>query len=711
MAFHFRRFVGMFVRSAKPMNRKDRPLPKRPGTDVVLVWTLAIAVAVRLALPRMFGLLDNDSIVLFLDARRQIQTDAWAMASTLQVWLISFFYRLLEEKLHAARWVSVLAGLGVMLVLFQAAGRTRAGRIAAVVFAVTPVAVFFGVSALPYGLLTFFGILGLWLLAETQGERGPEYGLAAGLAFGAAFLCKTFAAVMILPAGIALLETVLRPADRRRRTWLGPLLALAGWSAVVGLAVAWRRPVYGWSVFNDYPTDWRFDLAAAVWSGRWVGLVNLQAMALPWLLPGVVLAWRERRANPFARYALWYAAAITAVFLLNPVNHFPRVLYPVAPVLAYFTALALAEALKRQRAALPALLLAVGVVLLAGQGLWPGAWLDGRLWPVALAAALTVFAALAVPKLNWTASPVATDRLAAAALAVFAVFGLWAGYGDLDRVEREYMAQVQSVRFANTAGGIIGGGDAMHLVLNGKANYSTLLDLPEEKLRQALADGLPSVMRDLQTPWAIVDPEGRDGTGAMFAPLAAEMGLADDPPPDPSAALETDAHAARLYDNGRYVAYHLEDVFAPEGDAWPQWARIDVPWNRTRIGLPHPTTATLAVRQRPASYEVDGTGVRAVKVEFSDAPDGENFYRLSVIARDAAGEVVWRWEKELVTDYNADAPGVWLTPLTIDREKHEGRLSVVIPPKAGHVARLEVTAQPVGSGRALRVLVPLPGWW
>ncbi len=680
-------------------------------TQKALFWCLAATIAVRIAFPRMFGLLDSDSIVLFLDARRQVDTGQWSMVATLPVHIISFFYRLLGEKLFAARWVSVLAGLGTMLVLFEAAGRSRAGRIAALIFGVIPAAVFFGTSALPYGLLSFLGLLGLWLLARADQPRRAGCAVLAGLAFGGAFLCKTFAAVLILPVALALVGGVVTAAGRRRRSWVAPLLAGLTWVLVVGGAVAWRWPAFGWSVFNDYPIDWRFELAAAVWSGRWVGLINLHALALPLLLPGLIEAWRVRRSNLFAALGLWYVAAVAAVYLLNPVNHFPRVLFPAVPILAYFVALAVDRALERRRTGLLLFWLGTAAGLLSVHWLMPGWWLDARLWPALAAAIFAVGLALALERTSWVAGARVTDWLGAALLVVVTLFGLRAGYGALDRVERAYMARADAVRFAATTSGIIGGSDVAHLVLDGKKNYSTLLDLPRERLQQVLTDGLAGVMRELGTPLAVVDTTDSEGMLAMLAPLAAEMGLPAERVEDPFASLETDERAARIFDNGWFVLYQLDDVPPPDSKSWPRWNRVQPPWDRTGMGLQHSTPSRLIVRQRPLADAPVGASERRVVVELTDVPGGENYYRLSITGRNRRGQPLWEWADAIQTDHDRESPGVQLVRLAVDRPGGGASDTLLVPTHIKGIRSFVFEAQPVGTGRPLRVLVPVPAWW
>lgn len=676
-----------------------------------LFWCLAAVIAVRIALPRLFGLLDNDSIVLFLDARNQVDNHVWSMVSTLQVHFISFFYRLLDEQLYAARWVSVLAGLGVMLVLHEAAGRGRAGRLTALVFAVVPISIFFGTSALPYGTLAFLGLLGLWLLAEAIDGRGIGLAALAGLALAGAFLCKTFAAVLVLPAGVALAAALVDASARRQLRYLPPLVTLVVWTAVIGAVVAWRQPVFGASVFNDYPTDWRFDLAAAVWQGRWVGLVNLHAVGLPLLLPGVVAAWGRGRGSTFARLAVWYGAAIVVVYLFNPVNHFPRVLYALAPVLAFFAGRGIERAVVTRRLALLAVWAVLAWAMAAAYWLWPAWWLDGRTWPVILlAAAATGLAALAA-RAPLAASARVVDGVAAALIVGLTVFGLRAGYGDLDRVERAFVAQVEAVRHAEASSGIVGGGDSVHLVLGGGNNYSTFLDLPPERLEQLLRDGLPVMLRSLRAPIAVADVADAGGILRMLAPLAAQLEIDPQTLADPFAALEADPHSARLLDNGRFVLYRLDDVYGDLDETWPEWSRVQPRWDRTGLGVVHPTPARLAVRKRPVAAAPPGTVDRTVVVELTDVPGGENTYRVTVNALDGDGKVLWTRSSEEITDHDVESPGVQLVQLTITRRGADVPDALVIPSRVKGVRRVEVTAEPVGTGHLLRVLVPVPGWW
>jgi len=686
--------------------------PTRNDHIPALGWLLTVIMAVRLGFPRLFGLLDNDSIVIFTDAERFIETGTVSMMSTLHVLLVALFYQVIEVGLPAARWVSVLAGLGVMLLLFLRGldeGDRRIGVFAAILFAVIPITVFYGVSALPYGALTFFSFFGVWLLARALERSQPLLGLLAGLAFGAAFLCKTFAAALILPAGIYFLVGLFG-SRAKGRAWKAPLLAILAWAVVVAGAVIWRFPAFGWSVFNDYITDWRFDIARSVWSGRWVGLVNLHALMLPLLAPGLVLAWKRGRRRSFDGLCLWYALAVIAVYLLNPVNHFPRVLLPLTPVLAWFAGreLALLTAERRPSGALPAWLITI-LLLATSLWWWPG-WLDDPrplTMLVAVAVALAVFFPLTLVK----AMPRAW--MASLLLIGATVFGLVNGYRALDRVERAYGARIEAIKAADTTDGVLGGGDVVPYVAHGENNYATLTDFPRDRLFEVLKFGLAPVLRDMNIRAVVVDRYDTEGAVAMLGEVAASMNVQSPWADDPFASLDEDPGAMRLFDNGNFALYMLDDIPLYEQRSYPSWSKVEPQWDRTGLMTVHPTAAKLRIAQRPPAEGdyIPGTDRRVI-VELSDRPGGEEHYDLLMILYGEKGNELWRYTRQVAFDDNGAGLGVRLLRLTLGRDKpRDDDDRVQVPREITGARTLRVKATPIGGAQPMHVMVRLPVWW
>ncbi len=675
-------------------------------------WCLAAVLVLRIGLPRLFGLLDNDSIVVLTDAQRQMETGAWSMVSTLQVWLVSRFFQLFGQSLAAARWVSVLAGLGTMLVLFlrgREEGDQPAGLFTALFFGVAPIAIFFGSSALPYVTLTFFGVLGVWLLARAV-ERGQwGFGLLAGLAWGAAFLCKTFAAVFVLPAIVLFVQHALNASSRRKKLWLGPLLAGIGWAAVLGGVIAWRWPVFHWSVFNDYVTDWRFDLASAVWHARWVDLVNLHTLMLPLLAPGLYLAVRRGLIRPFDRIAFWLIVADAGVYLANPVNHFPRVLLPSVPLLAWFAGRELAFAWRQEKTSdvIPAWTV-VALLTLVLSFVRPDWLLDPRPWTVLASAFVALVVFLLVRPLFSVTSTLWRDRLISLFFICVTLFGLAQGYQALDRVDRVYAARIEALRDLRMSDGVLGGGDALNYVANGRNNFANLLDLPRERLIEILDGRLPDVLSKMGIGGIVVDLHDSEGVVPMLAGLAKELGRDPTKVRNPFADLDRSPYAVRLLDNTLFAAYRLETVLPPETQSYPKWERVLPVWDRSGLITTQPTPARLVVREQPSLESME----RQVLVELTDLPGGEDEYDVQVQVEDETGKPLWRSRTMRVGHGDdAGAPGVRLYQFYIARSPEPNPEAVVVPSTVRGGRVLRVTAKPAGGAEPLWVMVTLPAWW
>lgn len=682
----------------------------------LLTTCFTVIFAVRLAFPRLFGLLDNDSIVIFTDAEHWINQGTWTMMSTLHVWLVTVFYRLLGVHLHSARWVSVLAGLGIMLILYYRGledGDREAGVFSAWWFAILPIALFYGTSALPYGALAFFGLLGNWLLARALDRGRVFYALCAGLAWGAAFLCKTFAAVFVVPAGILFLQAIVTGKSRRQKAWIYPLLAGAAWGLVIAAVVLWRWPVYGSSVFNDYLVDWRFDMATKVWSAIWVGHVNLHSLFLPLLAPGLFLAWRRGARQSFDRIAFWSILAISGVFFANPVNHFPRVLFPMTPYLAWFAGRELAATWKEDRnsGTLPAWALTCIVFALftLGYGRW---LLLGQPWTMLLSVVIALALFFVFRVFLTTRSRAKRSPFIAAMLLSITAFGVAEGFHRLDLVERSYGARIEAVRSLDLDSGVLGGSDVLPFVGNGRNNWAELTDLPRERLKKVLSGHLADTLREMQITGVVEDQLDTQGTLAMLAGFGQEFDLDPDRMQDPYRSLDKNRYAARLFDNGPFAAYRLDSVAPLEDQQWPEWSKVTSVWDRGGLMIYHPTEACLRVTSRPLAEGAYLDGMeRKVVAELTDRPGNEDFYDVEIALFDEMDNELWTNVLQVGRDEDEGAPGIRLYRFVIDRPQNADADVIIVPAQEQGARAMKIKAVPLGGAKPLWVLVRLPAWW
>jgi 4-amino-4-deoxy-L-arabinose transferase-like glycosyltransferase len=168
----------------------------------------------------------------------------WVQALSARIFGFSAWSMLLPEA---------LAGVGAVLILHHLVKRwagDSAAHLAALAFAVTPVALLMFRYNNPDAFLTFLGLAGAWALWSALETGRTRMLLAAGAISGLAFQAKMLQAFLVLPA-FGLVYLVAGPPKLGRRI---AQLALAGlamvasagwWVAIVALWPASSRPFIG----------------------------------------------------------------------------------------------------------------------------------------------------------------------------------------------------------------------------------------------------------------------------------------------------------------------------------------------------------------------------------------------------------------------------------------------------------------------------------
>lgn len=368
---------------------------------------------------------------------------------------LAFWPQVLAAKLIgfgplALHLPQMLEGVAACALLWHLVARRfgdRAGLLAALILAVTPISVAVDRTNNTDSLLVLTMLLATWplMLAAEQGQRGLL--LLSALLFGIAFNVKMLAALVILPAGV-LLYLCTAPVRWPRR--IGDLLLAGG--VLAGMALSWpllveatppeARPYVDSTQRNsvlelavDHNAIDRFirpgwlpqrrpepvePAAGAVPAGMVpAGIGRLfdprLAGQMAWLLPlaiaGLALAWRmRRRLGPQGQATLFWGGWALLCWLVYSAAggiFLPYYLAPLAPPLAALAAVAATQ--------LRGLWLA-GPVLLAA-----AAWQGWLLWsgdgPAALMAAPAV-AALLVAGLLALRRPGAARMAGTAALLI-----------------------------------------------------------------------------------------------------------------------------------------------------------------------------------------------------------------------------------------------------------------------------------------------------
>jgi len=279
----------------------------------------------------LFGSLDPGSFITIDKPPMAV----WVMALSARVFGFSSWSMLLPQA---------LAGVASVLVLYRLVRRWRgetAGLVAALAFALTPVAVLIFRYNNPDALLTLLLLLAAWAVWSAL-ETGSTLRLAlGGVALGSAFLTKMLMAFMVLPALVLAYGLFGPPRLGRRLLQLlvaaVALLVSAGWwVALVSLWPDGARPHVGGTTADSW-LSLIFSRSAGVLDGAamganlsgppgWLRVFNEQLGGqVSWLLPlasvglvaGLVMACRaprtDRRRAGYVLWGLWVVAMI-AVF-------------------------------------------------------------------------------------------------------------------------------------------------------------------------------------------------------------------------------------------------------------------------------------------------------------------------------------------------------------------------------------------------------------
>lgn len=166
----------------------------------------------------------------------------------LYVWLVAVVLPFFQDHIYASRLVSVLAG-GVTGILCYKLGQVlydsqRVGWLAALIYLVSPMALFYDRLALSDTLLTMFVAIGLLFSFQLWRQPTSKWAVALGIVFGLGALTKAYAA-LYYPAPI--LFWLLLGRDIRWRQIFNLLIV------VYGIAFIFWLPIFitGFNIFQD----------------------------------------------------------------------------------------------------------------------------------------------------------------------------------------------------------------------------------------------------------------------------------------------------------------------------------------------------------------------------------------------------------------------------------------------------------------------------
>ncbi len=195
--------------------------------DWILISILLLAFALRLINLTMLPIFYDEANYLRW-AKQTVDKGDLGIAlnevSTLQVWLIALFYQLSPSALWIGRFVSVGVGLLLVALCYRLSWQLYANkdiaRLAALLYAVLPYALFHDRVAQNDGLLTLFVALVIWLSVRGIERPSLKYTLPLILAFGLAFLTKRSGILFFVVPGAALVILYGWPGLKQRWRWL-----------------------------------------------------------------------------------------------------------------------------------------------------------------------------------------------------------------------------------------------------------------------------------------------------------------------------------------------------------------------------------------------------------------------------------------------------------------------------------------------------------
>lgn len=260
------------------------------------------------------------------------------------IWVMAICGRIFGFSSWSMLVPQALAGVASVVVLGHLVRRWRgevAGLLAALGFALTPVAVLIFRYNNPDAFLTLLLLLAAWAFWSALEKGSTRKLVLTGAILGFAFLTKMLVGLMIIPA-LAIVYLIAGPPKTRRRILqlfaaLGALIVSAGWwIAVVELWPAASRPHVGGTTADSWislilgrtagvleTTSSGANLAG---DPGWLRIFNFQLGGqMAWLLPlaltglvaGLVITLRTRRTDKTrAGYLLWgvWTVVMVAVF-------------------------------------------------------------------------------------------------------------------------------------------------------------------------------------------------------------------------------------------------------------------------------------------------------------------------------------------------------------------------------------------------------------
>ena len=305
-------------------------------------------------------------------------------------WLTALAMKVLGVGSFSAKIVSVLFGVGLMVLLFHLArrlfGKDSLGYLAALVFATSFTVHYNTKDCRMESMMAFFLLAALYAFVLYLEQRQRRWLLLWGFSSGLAVLTKGVPGV--LPLAVAFLYLALferRALDRRMLADMG--LALLVFAATFGwwYAYVMRATPFGDAFFRGQVFD-RLSVGPVAPVGGAAGyafgetyrvypvysflvaLVQEYFYYLPFCVYGLVLLWREYRRDRMVRVlAIYLLIVLVGIHFIA--TKYARYLYPAFPAFTIATAYGLARLVQVNW---ERVLIAVAIVVAAFVALYPG---------------------------------------------------------------------------------------------------------------------------------------------------------------------------------------------------------------------------------------------------------------------------------------------------------------------------------------------------
>ncbi len=237
----------------------------------------------------------------------------------LMLWLFGIFANFLDDPLFAGRFVSVLFGGGTLIGIYLTSKKLfnkNAGLIAAFIYSITPIFVFFNRQALLESGLICVGVWAFYMILNFLEKPNNKNAILLGVILGTGFFIKSTSLIFIVVSFLIIFLYILK---RKKNELLKPTsIILASILAVDILLLI--NPVF----WQTLPTNSRYsftflelaDLPFGAWTKNFLGFIEIGFFSITPLvfIAGIVGLFMIFR-NKIKNYKIFFAYFIFALFL------------------------------------------------------------------------------------------------------------------------------------------------------------------------------------------------------------------------------------------------------------------------------------------------------------------------------------------------------------------------------------------------------------